>query len=113
MIVRMSDKVVPLHAPRRQTPPTRDELVALVKKLLAESSANMRYDHEHIKTRFAQRGITMRQVLETVSLGVVISGPTLDQFGDWRIKLRRAVAGRRVQVVVAVKKTHFVLVTVI
>jgi hypothetical protein len=55
----------------------------------------------------------MRQVLETVRKGCAAGAPTLDQWGDWRIKLRRTVAGRKVQVVVAVKADHFVLVTAI
>lgn len=107
----MSDKVVPLRVPPKH--PTRDELAALVRKLLAASSANLRWDHQHIKARLAQRGVTMRQVLETLEHGAVISGPDLDGYGDWRIKFKRVAAGRRVQVVVAVKATHFVLVTVI
>jgi hypothetical protein len=45
--------------------------------------------------------------------GEGISGPTKDQYGDWRIKVRRYVAGRRVQVVVAVKEKEFTVVTVI
>ena len=55
----------------------------------------------------------MRQVLEVLREGIGVDGPTLDEYGDFRIKLRRKVAGRRIQVVVAVKETHFVAVTVI
>jgi len=55
----------------------------------------------------------MRQMLEVIQNGEVIDGPRLDKFGDWRIKLSRKVAGRRVQVVVAVMETYFVAVTVI
>ena len=55
----------------------------------------------------------MRQFIETVRKGSAVGNPKLDQWGDWRIKLRRQVAGRRVQVVVAVKADHFVIVTAI
>ena len=55
----------------------------------------------------------MRQVLEVLRKGNGLDGPTPDEHGDYRIKLKRKVAGRRVQVVVAVKETHFVAVTVI
>lgn len=60
-----------------------------------------------------QRGITMRQILEVARKGEAVSGPTLDEWGDWRIKLRRKVAGRRVQIVTAVKADLFIVVTVI
>ena len=55
----------------------------------------------------------MRQALEVLRKGRPVSGPALDEYGDWRIKLTRKVAGRRVQVVVAVKEKHLVVVTVI
>lgn len=55
----------------------------------------------------------MRQVLETIRKGCPVGSPQLDQWGDWRIKLRRKAAGRTVQVVVAVKTDHFVIVTAI
>ena len=55
----------------------------------------------------------MRQMLEVIYEGEAIDGPRLDQYGDWRIKLARKVAGRRVQVVVAVAEKYFVAVTVI
>ncbi len=73
----------------------------------------MRMDHGHLRLRLEQRHVSMRQMLEVIRNGEVIDGPRLDKFGDWRIKLARKVAGRRVQVVVAVAETYFVPVTVI
>jgi Domain of unknown function (DUF4258) len=61
----------------------------------------------------ALRKISMRQVLDTLRQGSVIDGPDKDEWGDWRVKLQRRVAGRRVQIVVAVKETHLVLITAI
>jgi hypothetical protein len=82
-------------------------------RLLALQSANMRMDEPHLRQRMQQRGISMRQMLEVLAEGEAIDGPRLDQYGDWRIKLARKVAGRRVQVVVAVAETYFVPITVI
>jgi hypothetical protein len=73
----------------------------------------MRFDEPHFQQQLVERGLNMRQVLETVRKGCPVGTPTLDQWGDWRIKLRRKVAGRRVQVVVALKADHFVAVTAI
>jgi hypothetical protein len=39
-------------------------------------------------------------------------GPALDRNGDWRIRMRRSVAGRGVQVVVAVREHGFSVITV-
>jgi hypothetical protein len=73
----------------------------------------MRFDEPHFRQQLVERELNMRQVLETVRKGCPVGVPTLDQWEDWRIKLRRRVAGRRVQVVVALKEDHFVAVTVI
>lgn len=110
----MSAEIVPFRPPKAKPKPdpTRQELVARLRKL-AEDTGNMHMDAPHLKQRMAQRGKTMRQILETVRKGECVSGPTKDQWGDWRLKLRRCVAGQRVQVVVAVKDRHFVVVTVI
>lgn len=100
------------------TPPTAEQLLTRVRAMasresLAEDPKRLRLDHPHFRERLAGRKLTMRHVLETVRKGVPVKEPTLDRYGDWRIKLRRKVAGRRVQVVVAVKADHFVLVTAI
>lgn len=107
----MCSNVVPFPVPNGP-PPTREELVAVVKWLALDSN-NIYWEHPHVKLRMDQRSIHMRQVLETLRQGIGIHGPTLDKYGDWRIKMLRLVAGRRIQVVVAVKKSHFVVVTVI
>ncbi|HEX9647835.1 MAG TPA: DUF4258 domain-containing protein [Alphaproteobacteria bacterium] len=108
----MSEKVVPFRRKEPAPGPTRPELVSKMRELIKDST-NIRYNHDHIKMRFNQRNIIMRHVLDTLRYGRVISGPTLDKYGDWRIKLTRRVAGRRVQVVVAIKEDHVVIVTAI
>jgi hypothetical protein len=80
---------------------------------LAQRTENIGFLHPHLRQRMAQRGKTMRDILETVRRGEGVSGPTLDQYGDGRIRMRRSVAGRRVQVVVAVRERDFSVVTVI
>lgn len=108
----MTANILPFRHPKHRRP-SADELVQRVRALLAQDTDNVRFDNPHVKTRMAQRVLVMRQVIEACRLGECVSGPTLDDYGDWRIKLRRVVAGRRVQVVVAVKEDHFVVVTAI
>lgn len=106
----MAAVVVPLR--RRNAPPSRAELVERL-RALAKDSANMEFDHPHLQQRMKERGIAMRQVLEVVRKGDCVSGPTLDEYGDWRLKLTRMVAGRRVQAVVAIRESNFTVVTAI
>jgi len=42
-----------------------------------------------------------------------VGDPQLDARGDWRIALQRLAAGRKVQVTVAVKEDHFVIVKIL
>jgi hypothetical protein len=106
----MSAEVVPLR-PKPKRAPSRAELVKRVHELAGQGRIG--WEHPHVKERMAQRGVTMRQVLEVARSGEGISGPTLDQWGDWRVKLKKYVAGRRVQIVAAVKDEMVVVVTVI
>lgn len=80
---------------------------------LRHDPTRLRFSQPHAAQRMAERNINMRQVLETLRKGKASNAPELDQFGDWRIKLTRKVAGRRVQVVVALKANHVLVVTVI
>jgi len=57
----------------------------------------------HFREVLLERDFTMRQVLETLKLGCINQGPTLDTYGDWRCRLKRRVAGRLVRIVVALK----------
>jgi hypothetical protein len=95
-----------------EAPRSAQDYEALV-HALARDSANIQFGHPHFQQRLAERNVSMRQVLETLRTGSVIDGPKRDQWGDWRVKLQRRVAGRRVQVVVAVKDDRLDVVTVI
>ena len=108
----MAANVVPIGQPKPKSPPALAELVERVHEL-AKDTENIGFLHPHLQERMAQRGKTMRDILETVRKGEGTSGPTLDKYGDWRIRMRRFVAGRRVQVVVAVRQKDFSVVTVI
>jgi len=55
----------------------------------------------------------MRDVLETLKKGEGVKNPEVDAYGDFRIKLKRCVSGKRVQVVVAVRDKDLSVVTVI
>lgn len=110
MIGCMSALVVKL--PGHLATPTAEQLVARVRAMSLESE-RMRFEHPHFQQQLRERKLNMRQVLETIRKGCPVGPPTLDQWGDWRIKLRRKAAGRKVQVVVAVKADHFVVVTAI
>ena len=98
--------------PRPKKEPTLPELVAKVREL-AKDSLKIGFDHPHIKQRMAQRGKTMREVLETLKKGEGVKGPDKDKYGDYRIKLRRCVCGKRTQIVVAVRESDLTVITVI
>ncbi len=108
----MVAKIVPIGQPKAK-PPTLAELVERVHELAKADTENMVLPHPHVQEWMAQRGKTMRDILETVRKGEGVSGPVVDKYGDWRIRMRRLVAGRRVQVVVAVRERDFSVVTVI
>jgi hypothetical protein len=111
----MSAKVVPLRQPGPAKVPTTEDLIRRIRVLAATESKtrHVHFNHPHFQLRLDQRGLNMRLILETLREGVATGKPTLDPYGDWRIKLRRTVAGRTVQVVVAVKEDHLVMVTAI
>ncbi len=110
----MRGKVVILRAPGNSVKavPSAADLIDHVRQL-ATNSLNIRMDNPHLQSRLAQRGLGMRHVLETLRHGRAPRAPILDEYGDWRIKIERKVAGRKVQIVVAVKDDHFVVVTAI
>ena len=93
-------------------PPTTEFLLSRLRELSANST-NIIFDHPHFQERLTSRGLSMRHALEKLRQGKAVGAPEQDKWGDWRIKVTRLVAGRRVQVVVAYKGDHFVAVTII
>lgn len=80
---------------------------------MALNTGQMRMDVPHLQNSILKRGVSMRQVLEVIRNGAPINDPQLDRYGDWKLTLSRKVAGKRVQVIVAVTESYFVAVSVI
>ena len=104
--------VVQLRKELRTVAPTLSELVDRV-RALAKDSDNIGFMSPDLKERMRVRGKVMREILELLKKGEGVKGPDLDEFGDYRIKLRRCVCGKRTQVVVAVRENDFSVITVI
>ena len=102
----MNNIVLIFNGRLNEESPSADDLIEQVHKL-AQDSENIRFYVPHAQQRMRERNIGIRQKIEVLRAGDHASGPVQDQYGDWRIKLRRMVAGKRVQVVVAVKKNLF------
>ncbi len=71
------------------------------------------FEQPHFRDRLRERDITMRQVLSTLRNGEITDGPKKDVHGDVRIKMRRYVAGRKIQVAQALNVRKCTVVTVI
>jgi len=84
----------------------RDFFEQRIKALVADSS-------KIVWHHLSERRLSLPHILETLRKGEIMDGPTRDEWGDWRAKFHRVVAGRRVQVVVAYKGDHVVVVTAI
>lgn len=93
-------------------PESLDELVKKTHEV-AKNSENVWIDCPHVKERMRQRNVSMRQIFDVLRNGKGISGPTLDKYGEWRIKLKRYSAGRTVQVVIVLKNHQLEVITVI
>ncbi|MCY3879011.1 MAG: DUF4258 domain-containing protein [Rhodobacteraceae bacterium] len=92
-------KVIPFPNAEPKVPSLAD-LSFRVQSLAQADSQNIHASVPHFRKRMIERGITMRLVLEVLRHGN--GHPEFDEFGNWRITMRRKVAGRRVHVVVAV-----------
>src|SRR5260221_13421231 len=104
-------ELIPLPKPKVPEG-TLEELVEKTHQL-AKMSENVYLDNPHVQLRMNERKVTIRQIFDVLRHGKGIDGPTLDKYGDRRIKLKRFSAGRIVQVVVVVQKDHLEVVTVI
>ena len=105
----MGSSVIPFHKEKPNSPP--DDLVGRVQTLSMADSLNVHIT-EHCRDRMLEREIAMRSVLEVLRHGRSVGPPKLDEeCGDWRIEMRRKVAGQRVHVVVAVSADHLECIT--
>jgi hypothetical protein len=64
----------------------------------------------HAREGMAERDITMAQVMRALEGGQIDEGPSKDEHGEWRCRLRKRVAGRLVRVVVAFQPGNFLYV---
>lgn len=97
-------------------PEAKLTLEEVVKKVheISQNSANVYLDNSHVKKNKRERLVTNKQIFDVLQYGVGIDGPYLDEHGDWRIKLKKFTCGRKVQVVIALKKDNkLVVITVI
>src|SRR4051794_20056634 len=75
--------------------PTAEALVRRIRELsAAPDTNNVDFSKPHFREQMAKRQISMRQVLDVLRNGEAASRPLLDQYGDWRIKVRKVSAGR-------------------
>ena len=105
--LRIKASPIAAHLPAVSSICAVETLVRTVK------SANVYINTQHVKERMRERNVSIRQVLDVLQNGRGIDGPTLDQYGDWRVKLKRYTCGRVVQVVVVVKHEYIEVITVI
>jgi hypothetical protein len=61
------------------------------------------------KQKLDVREFTMRQVIEALKSGAINQGPIKDEYGDWRCRIKRRVAGRLVRVVAAINEESFLI----
>jgi hypothetical protein len=88
----MSAEIIPFGFPR----PAAQELI---RTLTAKGAFVI---EPKFRAAMNQRGITMPLVLRVLEEGCVNQGPEKDDYGDWRCRVRKRVAGRLVRVVVAI-----------
>ena len=83
--------IIPFPAAKRNTPDAGE----LVKRIhaLSVDGVNVRMNEPHFGERLVDRGIDMRSVLEVLRRGRSVGKPQLDEYGDWRMEMRRKVAG--------------------
>jgi hypothetical protein len=96
----MEAKVVPFGLPR----PVAEELVH---RLASEGRFVL---EPACKEKLLDRGFSVKQVNVTMECGHINQGPTRDECGDYRCRIRKRVAGRLVRVVIAIHNMNFLYV---
>ena len=89
----MGLKVVAIGLPRPHAE-------ALIHRLAHENKFGWGSD---FTSKLRARSFTMRQVIETLKGGTINQGPARDEYGEWKCRIKRRVAGRLVRVVVAIQ----------
>lgn len=91
----------------------RPHAEGVIHRLAKQNQFGMSEDSQ-FELKMLERGFDMRQVLETIKEGVVNQGPTKDDYGEWRCRVKRRVAGRLVRVALAISSdlTFLTLISV-
>lgn len=77
---------------------SKDKIIETLRR--AASNNNIIITH-HAKQRMHERRILMRHVEVCLQKGDIVEGPYLSDKNDWKVTLRRTVAGMRIKVEVA------------
>ena len=88
--------------------PTRLNLEERVHALAQGDTQNILMLRSSFKEAMAECGVDMRAILVVLRKGRCVQEPWPDQYGDWRVMMRRKVADRRVDVEVAIRDDHLV-----
>ena len=81
---------------------TKEAALSIIRAAAIDSDRIGWSDHAHV--RMEDRGVTMRQALDTLRNGKIIGGPKLDEYEEWKVTLRKRSAGRLTRVAVAIKE---------
>lgn len=106
----MTAEIVPFKRKPKLRPPSRPEAEEAIHRLAKENKFSLggvfQTDEGEFTSDFElkmlERGFTMTQVLQTIKEGVVNQGPAPDEYGEWRCRVKRRLAGQLVRVVVAI-----------
>lgn len=101
------NKVIPFDSPFSDP----DRCARHIEECLDRSDAD--FEQPHFRERLRERDITMRQVLSALQKGEITDGPKRDSHNDFRVKMKRYVASREIQMVVALNVRKCTVVTVI
>ena len=96
----MTAKIVPFkrRRPVDLDPPTAE---ATIRRLAAAGKFAM-FDEAGFTLKMLAGGFDMTLVMEALTAGGINQGPTLDEFSEWRCRMKKRVAGKLVRVVVAI-----------
>jgi hypothetical protein len=89
---------------------TRADALRLVRALAADS-ANVGLTKHCREESMPDRGITMRQVLDCLRKGVIIEGPMIDVYGNWKMDIYRQADNLTCAVAIE-WRTHLIIITV-
>jgi hypothetical protein len=88
---------------------TRADAQRLVRALAADS-ANVELTKHCREESMPDDGITMRQVLDCLRMGIITEGPAIDIHGNWKMDIYRRVDNLLCAVAIE-WRTHLIVIT--